>query len=1092
MNSPHWTPHWTPHWSPHWTPGGLEPSMNSYLNPNLHQDVGMNTQELAVTVPKPVHVKKGMFSELHSKVSEAGIPVTATHFDLQREMLWMGNYTGHVQSFLGPTMAHYSSFQVHATDAIRHMQSLDTGVLFLSKCNLGCYTRGGLVMFDYRMEEGADMRSLLMTDNMLLMGGLQNYVVEVDLNTLQETQKFTVEAPGVTIMRQTNRFFFFGHPSGKVTLRDLRTFRTQKFDAFPGGLSDFDVHGNLLAVSGFSSRGPNERFLMVYDLRMMRAATPLWVHVDPCFVRFIPTYTSRLAIISQTGECQFCEPTGLANMADIFHVNTNGQFLTSFEVSSSKQALAFGDSGGCVCLWSDTRDVMFNVYSREPCVVDALPQLTWNHNLQHCSPIPTIMLSLPQWAPGMEPEIPQTIETVGFNSYVENPYACPCNQVPANEEGTPGHGYYNHVPESPTQSDEEPLLHTVPDKYRKVTIKYSKCGREDFDFKHYNRTLFAGLEPQIPNAYCNCMIQVLYFLEPVRCLVQNHSCHKEFCLACELGFLFHMLDLSQGDPCQASNFLRALRNIPEAKEMGLILSNCEETTGTVELGRLIQRWNHFILYQLFQETQDLTGHCPSLIIKELFCSEVENRSLCLCGIETVHSSLMSLFNMHYPDSQGEMKEHDFAEILKKSICLQQRSHTWCENCDKYHPTVQTRNIRRLPDVLVINCEVNSSKEAEFWKVQAEYAFNKSMQKTDQDQRHVWIPATLKMSLSKVRDWRSALSAAEEAEGASLYDLVVTVPHILDSGTGGNLVAHIKVGETYHQRKEGVSRQQWYLFNDFLIEPIEKSEAAQFDVSWKVPAILCYAKRNYHTKYNLRSKCQHNQSEVKSDLYRTQKQKKTDATFIPLTVSEMPRAGDLVGLDAEFVKLSEEEAVLHSDGTKSTITPSQMSVARITCVRGQGPTRGPFIDDYISTQEQVVDYLTKYSGIEPGDLDATVSSKHVTTLKSTYLKLTLPHRLRSSPVGHGLQNDFRVINLVVPKDQVIDTVHLFRLPYKRMISLKFLAWYFLGLNIQGETHDSTEDSCTALKLYRKYLELYQEGGNHYVTKLNWKVPDLDAR
>lgn len=92
----------------------------------------------------------------------------------------------------------------------------------------------------------------------------------------------------------------------QITLRDLRSFKTEhEFDAFSGSLSDFDVHGNLLAACGFSSRGMNglacDRFLMVYDLRMMRAVTPLQVHVDPLFLRFIPTYTSRLAIISQTG-----------------------------------------------------------------------------------------------------------------------------------------------------------------------------------------------------------------------------------------------------------------------------------------------------------------------------------------------------------------------------------------------------------------------------------------------------------------------------------------------------------------------------------------------------------------------------------------------------------------------------------------------------------------------------------------------------------------------------------------------------------------------------------------------------------------------
>lgn len=193
-------------------------------------------------------------------------------------------------------------------------------------------------------------------------------------------------------------------------------------------------------------------------------------------------------------------------------------------------------------------------------------------------------------------------------------------------------------------------------------------------------------------------------------------------------------------------------------------------------------------------------------------------------------------------------------------------------------------------------------------------------------------------------------------------------------------------------------------------------------------------------------------------------------------TERPGPDTIIALDTEFVAVRQPEIEMNSDGERETIRPIVYALARVSVVRGQGIDEGvPFIDDYIAIREPIVDYLTSYSGIRQQDLDPRVAKHCILPLKKAYKKLWILLNLGCKFLGHGLKQDFRVINIHVPRAQVIDTIDLFFLKSRlRKLSLAFLAWHLLKEDIQLETHDSIEDSRTALKLYRKFLE-YKDAG-----------------
>ena len=548
-----------------------------------------------------------------------------------------------------------------------------------------------------------------------------------------------------------------------------------------------------------------------------------------------------------------------------------------------------------------------------------------------------------------------------------------------------------------------------------------------------------------------------------------------------------MLEKAAGQNCQATNFLKVLSGMPMASQLGFD----EDAATARSFGQMIQVLNRYLLEATALEFRETSKTDPRLMDNTAAALGLLHIRCTHCGNESFRNDGVFVHDLLYPPrNHGRAHPRSpsplFSHVLKTSVERQDQTRGWCDRCKRYQHLVSQKHIRNVPPVLALNTAAHGMDAKYYWS------------------KAGWLPHEIGIIVDQGhffcfegQDLKHHLQRG--AYKIEVYELVGLIAEI---STGDHQKSHlVSMINTSVSAREKATPDDWHLFNDFLVRPMTVEEVLRSDTAWKLPSVLMYQQKRYRNrvdddwKHNLDTSLLYQHGPMRSRL----EQENISPLSFPF---ESVKPGMPVGIDAEFVSLQQEEIEIKPDGSRATLRPSRLALARVSVLRGDAAAISPpsdllapasdetvkakytpFIDDYIHISDPVVDYLTAYSGISPGDLTPATSpytaSGRLLSLKTAYKKLWLLLNLGCVFVGHGLPKDFRTINIHIPKSQVVDTVDLFfNKRIQRKLSLRFLSWYLLGERVQvegsGKGHDSVEDARMALRLWAKWRELEATG------------------
>lgn len=393
---------------------------------------------------------------------------------------------------------------------------------------------------------------------------------------------------------------------------------------------------------------------------------------------------------------------------------------------------------------------------------------------------------------------------------------------------------------------------------------------------------------------------------------------------------------------------------------------------------------------------------------------------------------------------SEKSRPDFRQLLQYSLSKHVRLRAWCETSKKFETVVQRKIITSLPTILSLSCAcagVHGEDRLPIWRKTSDdhpHWLPEMIEVEIDDCGNV-------ITRELVKKYESSEPCWEEFRGNPLPDSVVATLREVsntDASTGtrcaryrldtvltylndkanedsesncGRHCVHTRIPKSYKQqilrsqlrnlkhcaadvdrvskltllrdltpddfdkRMDYVEEQikeldentedEWILFNGANVTSTNVDDALAFHVPFKEPCLLVYRQINSESEFiAVGSKV-----EIPNSIW-------TDSSLQP----NLPKEGDALAFDAEFVQVENETTSLTATGSKIVSVRGRNAVGRISLL--DSDTNNELIDDHVIPREPVVDYLTRFSGITPSDLNPKTSKHNLISARNAYLKM----------------------------------------------------------------------------------------------------------